>query len=162
MSLCSIWTRWSCSSSYRVIFVTRPPSHQICDACHPKSSSFISVGHPLLSSGHQTLVCMSRQTAMFPFAATRIPLIYTVELSADRPSTRRFAVRGITPGSTIVRETLTALRHFPRDACAPCHAFTVLTMTLVYLGGRRLGGSRLQVHTDATMSSRVEILRYRE
>jgi hypothetical protein len=35
-------------------------------------------------------------------------------------------------------------------------------MTLVYLGGRRLGGSRLQVHTDATMSSRVEILRYRE
>ena len=31
-------------------------------------------------------------------------------------------------------------------------------MTLFYLGSGRLGGSRLQVHTDATESSRVEFL----
>lgn len=159
MNLCGIWTRWSCSSSYRVIFIACSPSHQICD---PKSASFISVGHPFLLYGHQTLVCMSRQTAMFPFTATRIRLIYTLDSSADRALTRRFAVRGITPDSRIVRETCRHYDIFARYGSVPCHAFAVLTMTLFYLGGRRLpkvGGSRLQVHTDATESSRVEILR---
>lgn len=114
--LYSIWTRWSCSSSYRVIFIVCSPSHQICD---PKSASFISVGHPFLLYGHQTLVCMSRQTAMFPFTATRIRLIYTLDSSADRALTRRFAVRGITPDSRIVRETCRHYDIFAKMALCP-------------------------------------------
>ena len=49
---------------------------------------------------------------MFPFTATRIPLIYTVKLSADRPLARRFEVRGITTGQHDSALNLTALRHF--------------------------------------------------
>jgi hypothetical protein len=98
----------------------------------------------------QTLVCTSRQTAVFPFTAT-----CSTNLHARSP-----APPLVVSWHTVSRRTaswrheLASIATFLQEHSVPCRPFSVLTMTMAALGRQTVRRVTLQVNSNAFSPTR--------